>query len=217
MSSEPSLLSSRPRSPAFADGVLRRRDLDADPLRQFARWFEAARRAERDAAAMTLATVGADGAANARTVSLKDVDGRGFVFTSAYGGPKAREIDREPRVALTFYWPSQGRQVRVTGRAERLPDDASERYFAARTDAMKRAVLAHPPSAPVRDRAALEAAVADLADEPAGETPPAPGSWGGYLVWPATVEFWQGRADRLHDRFRYRSDEGGWAVTRLAP
>ena len=158
---------------------------------------------------MTLATVGVDGAACARIVSLKDVDPRGFIFTSQYEGPKGQEIGAEPRVALVFYWPKQGRQVRVTGVAERLPHEESAGYFHARSQAMRRMLQVGTQSEPVQDRAALEDA---LANTPSDAEQPA---WGGYVVRPDTVEFWQGQADRLHDRFLYRAQEAGWDVTRL--
>lgn len=213
-----SLLASPARGPSFSRGVLRQEDLDADPLAQFARWFgEASQEPGSDPAAMTLATVGLDGAPRARVVSLKDVDARGFVFTSHYEGPKGREIDADPRVALVFYWPGQSRQVRVTGTAERLPNEESDRYLNARSKARRLALLAHPQSEPIGDRASLEEAVAALARTRAGdEALPRP-SWGGYVVRPHAVEFWQGQADRLHDRFRYHARDGRWTVVRLTP
>lgn len=210
-----SFLAAPVSGPSFGSEVLRRADLEGDPLRQFARWFhEASVSGETDPAAMTLATVDPDGAAQARTVSLKDVDARGFIFTSHYTGPKGRDIDAEPRVALVFYWPTAGRQVRVTGTAERLPGGQSARYFEARSPAMKRTLHVSPPSQPVPDRDALTKAAEALAA--AGGTPPRP-AWGGYVVRPLTIEFWQGHADRLHDRFRYEASGHGWELSRLAP
>lgn len=204
--------------PAFSRPPLRRGDLDADPLAQFARWLgEAAGASGADPFAMTLATVGADGAPSARTVALKGVDERGFVFTSHHDGPKGREIEADPRVALVFYWPEQGRQVRVTGTAERLPEGESDRYFDARPRESRLALLAYPQSRPIGDRAGLEDRVAELARRYDGAAIPRP-SWGGYVVRPAAVEFWQGQSDRLHDRFLYRaSGDGRWDLTRLAP
>ncbi|GAB5518413.1 MAG: pyridoxamine 5'-phosphate oxidase [Rhodothermales bacterium] len=158
---------------------------------------------------LTLATVGVDGAASARTVSLKEVDGRGFIFTSQHEGPKGREMQIEPRVALVFYWPSQGRQVRVTGLAEPLPHEESVVYFQARSQAMRRMLQVSTQSQPVQDRAALEEALAHTPSDAERH------AWGGYVVRPRTIEFWQGQADRLHDRFLYRMHESGWEVTRL--
>jgi pyridoxamine 5'-phosphate oxidase len=214
----PSLLSAPARHPSFSRDPLRREDLGADPLVEFVRWLsEAATVPGADPFAMTLATVGGDGAPSARTVSLKDVDERGFVFTSQYDGPKGREMDADPRVALVFYWPEQGRQVRVTGTAERLPEEESARYFDARPRASRLALLAYPQSQPVVDRVALEVRVDDLARLYSGEAVPRP-AWGGYVVRPTAVEFWQGQSDRLHDRFLYRtSGDGRWDLTRLAP
>lgn len=213
-----SLLVSPARSPSFSRDPLRRDALDPDPLVQFARWFgEADAESGSTPTSMTLATVGTDGAANARVVSLKDVDARGFLFTSRYDGPKAREIEAEPRVTLVFYWPEPGRQVRVTGTAERLPDDESARYFDARPPARQLTLLAHPQSEPVADRTAIADAVAALGRARAeGDALPRP-SWGGYVVRPRAVEFWQGQADRLHDRFLYEAGEGRWTLTRLTP
>jgi pyridoxamine 5'-phosphate oxidase len=202
----------------FSRPPLHRGDLDADPLAQFARWLgEAASASGGDPFAMTLATVGEDGAPAARTVSLKDVDERGFMFTSHYDGPKGREIEADPRIALVFYWPDQGRQVRVTGRAERLPDRESDLFFGARPREGQLALLTSPQSRPIGDRAGLEGRVAELARLYGGRAVPRP-SWGGYVVRPVTVEFWQGQSDRLHDRFLYRaSGDGRWDLTRLSP
>ena len=151
------MLSVPARPPSFSGAPLHQGGLDADPLTQFARWLaEASRAPGADPFAMTLATVGTDGAPAARTVSLKDVDRRGFLFTSHYDGPKGREIEADPRVALVFYWPEQGRQVRVTGRAERLAEEESARYFEARPRASQLALLAAPQSQPIGDRAAQE-------------------------------------------------------------
>ncbi|MEM6785402.1 MAG: pyridoxamine 5'-phosphate oxidase [Bacteroidota bacterium] len=211
-----SYLVSPTSGPSFAREVLRRNDLDADPLRQFAWWFqEACKGGETDPAAMVLATVDPDGAAQARTVSLKEVDARGFIFTSHYAGPKGRDIDAEPRVALVFYWPNAGRQVRVTGVAERLPSAESARYFEARPPAMQGTLHVYPPSQPVPNRDALTQAAKALASAH-GDVLTRP-AWGGYVVRPLTIEFWQGQADRLHDRFRYEARSEGWELSRLAP
>ncbi|MEL6771603.1 MAG: pyridoxamine 5'-phosphate oxidase [Bacteroidota bacterium] len=195
--------------------MLRRAELSADPLWQFAQWFgEASEGGQQDPAAMTLATVDREGAPDARTVSLKDVDARGFIFTSHYGGPKGRDIEAQPRVALAFYWPSAGRQVRVVGIAERLPAAESDRYFEARSPVMRRALLAMPPSQPIADRRTLDDAVVGVVGRSGS---PARPEWGGYVVRPRVMEFWQGQANRLHDRFRYEKEAEGWTLTRLTP
>lgn len=207
-----------PRHQGFPERPLRRKDLAADPLVQFAAWLEEAERgADRDPYAMTLATIGGEGVPAARTVRLKTVDERGFVFTSRRDGPKARELRTNPQAALVFYWPAQGRQVRVTGEVERLPEEESARYFRARPRARQLALWVLSQSEPVSDRSALEKRFEMLAQEHAGHEIPIP-AWGGYVVRPRAVEFWQGRSNRLHDRFQYCcSDAGAWTLQRLAP
>jgi pyridoxamine 5'-phosphate oxidase len=202
---------------AFHRPPLHRDALDADPLVTFARWLEAAETSDPDPYAMTLATAGPDGAPSARTVSLKGVDGRGFVFTSRYDGPKGGEIERDARVALVFYWAGQGRQVQVSGLAERLPAAESEGYFRGRPREGQLALLALPQSEPLDSRATLEARLADLDRSYETREIPRP-DWGAYLVRPRAVEFWQGQSDRLHDRFLYEASEGGgWRLMRLTP
>ena len=203
---------------SFSQPPIHEDDFDADPLRQFARWLgEAVRAPCADPYAMTLATVGGDGAPSARTVSLKDVDERGFHFTSSYDGPKGREVEADPRVALVFYWAEQGRQVRVTGTTERVPEEESHRYFDARPRESQLALLAYPQSRPIQGRALLERRVAELARTHRDGPVPRP-AWGGYVVRPTTLEFWQGQSDRLHDRFLYRVADGGqWDLVRLSP
>lgn len=206
------------RPQTFPQTELRRSSLGADPLVQFRRWLgEAVRAGEADPHAATLATVDPSGAPAARTVTLKGVDARGFLFTSRHDSAKARQIDADPRVGLVVYWPGQGRQVRVGGAAERVPAEESARYFRARPRPAQLALLAFPQGQPIRDRAALDRRVADLDRDYRDRALPVP-AWGGYVVRPRTVEFWQGRTDRLHDRFLYRlADDGTWAITRLAP
>jgi pyridoxamine 5'-phosphate oxidase len=201
----------------FPRPPLRREALDADPLVTFARWLEAAETSEPDPYAMTLATAGPEGEPSARTVSLKRVDPRGLVFTSRYDGPKGGEIDRDPLVALVFYWAGEGRQVRVSGVAERLPEEEAERYFRDRPRESQLALLALPQSEPLDRRATLEARAAALGRTYATGEVPRP-AWGAYLVRPRAVEFWQGQTDRLHDRFLYEASEGGgWSLVRLTP
>lgn len=203
---------------AFPRGVLRRRDLDPDPLVQLRAWLDAAvRTGAADPHAMTLATLSRDGTPAARTVTLKGVDERGLLFTSRTDGAKAREIRETPAVALVLYWPDQGRQVRVAGTAEPVPDEESARLLSAKPRPARLALLAFPQGQPIPCRAALDDRVADL-DRQFGEgDPPAP-PWGGVVVRPRTVELWQGQTNRLHDRFLYRRSDGdSWTIERLAP
>lgn len=204
----------------YALAGLRRADLDPDPLRQFERWFAATAAAPAgEPNAMTLATVGADGAPSSRTVLLKGFDADGFRFFTNYGSRKAREIEANPHVSLTFHWYAQERQVNIQGRARRTSREVSERYFHSRPRGSQLGAMVSPQSEPVPDRAFLEARLHELETRYAESDPPRPEFWGGYAVEPVRYEFWQGRPNRLHDRFQYRraEDGGEWVLERLAP
>jgi pyridoxamine 5'-phosphate oxidase len=198
---------------SVADG-----QLAADPFAQFALWFgQAAESEPHEANAMILATAASDGQPSARTVLLKRFDERGFVFFSNYDSRKGRELQLNPQAALLFYWPSLERQVRIEGAVERLPQQESAEYFNSRPEGSRLGAWASPQSEPVADRVELEARYLETAGRfPAGEVP-LPPFWGGYLVVPERLEFWQGRQDRLHDRFLYRRSEAVWVQQRLAP
>lgn len=192
-------------------------DVDPDPIAQFRTWFEEARALSvYEPEAMLLSTAGLDGGPRTRYVLMRGLDERGLAFFTNYNSDKAREIDAEPRVSLTFGWLPLHRQVRVTGRAERLPEAESDAYFASRPRGAQLGAWASPQSAVLGSRAELEALVADAAGQFPGEVP-RPEFWGGYLVRPDTVELWQGRPSRLHDRLRYRRLDDGWMIERLAP
>lgn len=204
--------------PSFGDRPLNRTDLAPNPLPQFRQWLaEVEHGGAADPYAMTLSTVDVDGHPAARTVVLKAIDERGLIFTSPYDGPKSRELDRLPHAALTFYWPSVGRQVRVLGDVEKLSSEESDRLFMVRPREAQLALHGPPQSAPIPDRSTLQQHIAEVGAEFAGGPIERP-AWGGYLVRPKRVEFWQGRSDRLHDRFLYsRGPEGYWTLDRLAP
>lgn len=195
-------------------------DLDADPTVQFRRWYSDALFAGvAEPEAMCLATVSNDGVPAARMVLLKGVDTRGFVFYTNYDSQKGRELAANPVAALVWRWYKLERQVRVTGRAERVTPEESDAYFATRPRGAQLGAWASPQSRRLASRAELEAAVAALEVRFAGHAVPRPGWWGGIRVIPASLEFWQGRTSRLHDRLRYSRPAPGesWRVERLAP
>jgi pyridoxamine 5'-phosphate oxidase len=193
-------------------------DLHPDPLVQFRRWFEAARAEGMELPeAMTLATASPEGRPSARTVLLKGVDARGFLFFTNYESRKGRELAANPQAALVFHWPqAPRRQVTATGAVERLPAAESEAYYRTRPLGSRLGAWASRQSEPLPGREALEAALAD-AEERYGDDPPLPPWWGGYVLCPERVELWQNRPNRLHDRFRYTRRGDAWHLERLAP
>ncbi|HEV3410671.1 MAG TPA: pyridoxamine 5'-phosphate oxidase [Chthoniobacterales bacterium] len=198
---------------------LRRAELDRDPIRQFAKWFgEAAAGDIRDVNAMNLATVNAEGVPCSRVVLLKAMSDRGFVFYTNYTSAKAREIEANPRVALNFFWVQLSRQVRINGTAERTSREESEEYFHSRPVGSQLGAWASNQSEVIPNRDVLEAKLVEVTDRFGGGVIPLPPNWGGYRVVPATIEFWQGRTNRLHDRFRYtRQADDTWLIERLSP
>jgi pyridoxamine 5'-phosphate oxidase len=193
-------------------------DLLPNPIAQFERWFEAARAAGiEEPNAMILATAGPDGQPAARIVLLKMIDQRGLAFFTNRTSRKGRELAANPRAALTFWWGPLHRQVRFEGLVSAVDAAESDAYFASRPLGAQIGAWASPQSAPIASRAELEAAEARCRERFAGQEVPRPDHWGGYRLAPALVEFWQGRANRLHDRLRYRKDGGGWRIERLGP
>ena len=198
---------------------LNRADLDADPLRQFERWFGEARDAGvRVPEAAALATATPDGRPSARMVLVKGYDERGFRFFTSYESRKGRDLAANPQAALLFHWEALGRQVRAEGAVERISGAESDAYFASRPVRSRLSAAASRQSEPLDEREELDRRVADLERAHRGGAVPRPAFWGGYRLVPDAYEFWQHRDDRLHDRFRYLRDVGGgWRIDRLYP
>jgi pyridoxamine 5'-phosphate oxidase len=190
----------------------------SDPIALFREWFEAAASSGvYMPEAMTLATATPDGMPSARMVLLKGFDARGFVFFTNYGSRKASELDANPRAALCLHWAALQRQVRIEGAVSRVSEDESAAYFRTRPRGSRIGAWASKQSEPLNERATLEAAVAKYERDYPDDDVPLPPFWGGYRVSPERIEFWQGRANRLHDRLVYERGADGWIVTRLYP
>lgn len=214
---EPNALSELRRD--YSTRGLRRADLDADPFAQFRIWFQEAVDAQLlEPNAMTLATAGSDGRVTARTVLLKAFDERGFVFYSNYGSRKAEQMSENPQVALLFAWLPLERQVAISGRVERISKAESLAYFMSRPFGNRVGAWVSQQSHIIPSRRILEMKFEEMKRKFAAGEVPLPEAWGGYRVEPQTIEFWQGSASRLHDRFLYsRVESGPWTIDRLSP
>ena len=200
------------------EAELRRTDLASDPLEQFRRWFSEAAEAVEVPEATALATATPEGAPSARMVLLKRFDERGLVFYSHRTSRKGRELEANPQAALLFHWSPLGRQVRVEGRVDHVPDEESDAYFATRPRGAQLGALASRQSEPLESRAALDERLAELERDLGAAPVTRPQTWGGFRLVPAAWEFWQHRASRLHDRFRYELEPSGrWRIERLYP
>jgi len=212
----------RPPDPArlrreYRNPPIERAALAGDPREQFRRWFaHAVASGITEPNAMTLSTVDDRGRPSARIVLLKGVD-EGFVFYTNYRSRKGRELEANPHAALVFNWLDLARQVRITGACTRVPDHLSDAYWATRPPGSRLSAAASPQSVVLNDADDLRRRIDELAARyPDGDVP-RPAHWGGLRLTPDTVEFWQGRPDRLHERFRYRRSAGTWIIERLAP
>jgi pyridoxamine 5'-phosphate oxidase len=202
----------------YARESLSKSAVDSDPIIQFKRWLQEALDAQLpEPNAMTLATVSAEGKPSARVLLIKGVDERGFTFYTNYDSHKGRDLDANPNAALVFYWVELERQVRIEGRVERLPAPESDEYFASRPLDSRIGAWASEQSRELSSRAALVARAGMYAAR-FGLNPPRPPHWGGYVLIPDAIEFWQGRPSRLHDRILFqRQADGGWDIARLNP
>jgi pyridoxamine 5'-phosphate oxidase len=195
------------------------KDVSPDPFEQFQKWLDEALAANlTQPLGMALATATADGKPSNRMVLLRGFDNRGFVFFTNYTSRKADELAANPRAALVLYWAELDRQVRIEGRVQRISEEESDRYFSTRPHGSRLGAMASPQSQIIPNRAFLERRMEELLDKHPEDDVPRPGYWGGYRVAPLSIEFWQGQANRLHDRLRYRYfDTGSWIIERLAP
>lgn len=198
---------------------LSEKDVDADPIKQFAKWWEEAVDSRIDEVnAMTLATASVDGLPSARIVLLKEFNEKGFIFFSNYESYKARQMAENPKACLVIFWKELERQVRVTGLIEKISTDQSDEYFHSRPESSRIGTWASPQSRVIESRLWLDEKFNELVNKMEGTHIPRPPHWGGYIVKPVVIEFWQGRPSRLHDRIQYTLEESGsWKIERLAP
>lgn len=204
----------------YTASTLRRKDLAGNPIEQFTHWLQDARDAKiKDATAMMLSTADADGQPHSRVVLLKHFDADGFSWYTYQESDKARQLAANPKASLLFYWCALERQVRIEGSVEKLDPGNAETYFQSRPEGSRFSAAASIQSAPVANREVLEERVAELHKAHPNGNVPRPDAWGGYRIRPQRLEFWQGRADRLHDRFIYERDSKSvdWAIQRISP
>lgn len=203
----------------YSSASFSEKNVSQDPINQFGKWFEeAVNSGITEPNAMTLATTSVDRKPSARIVLLKGYEDRGFIFYSNYLSSKGREIAKNPVVALVFFWPELARQVRIEGTVEKLGKEESERYFHSRPKASQIGALASPQSQVITGSETLEKKWKELEELYKDKVIPKPAHWGGYIVKPQVIEFWQGRAGRLHDRIVYKkADKKNWKIVRLAP
>jgi len=203
----------------YLQGGLKREDLSQSPFEQFEKWFKQAMQADiPDASAMTLATVSAENKPTQRTVLLKLFDEKGFVFFTNYSSQKSQHIANNPNVSLLFPWTQLERQVEINGVAEKIPTAESLKYFLSRPRGSQLGAWASAQSSPISSRQILESQLSKIKEKFTKGEVPLPDFWGGYRVIPETIEFWQGGANRLHDRFEYsKTADNGWEIKRLQP
>jgi len=203
---------------SYKDVGITRKQLNSDPFFQFEIWFKEANEAEPIPNAMVLATVSETGAPTLRTVLLKSFDKNGFIFFTNYKSRKAVQISKNPQVAMLFNWVTLERQVTIEGMAEKIATSETLKYFLSRPRGSQLGAWVSDQSTILSSRKILETKLKELKSRFSNESVPLPGFWGGYRVKPKSLEFWQGRSNRLHDRFLYsKQDENSWDINRLAP
>ena len=204
---------------SYSRKKLSEKKASTDPFKQFGKWWKQALASKIvEPNAMTLATASADGVPSARIVLLKDFSKDGFVFFTNYESFKGRQLSENPKACLVFFWKDLERQVRITGLVEKTDPKISEEYFHSRPAGSQLGALVSPQSRVIPNRDWLDDRYKESKKEIAGGTIPRPGHWGGYLVKPVIIEFWQGRPSRLHDRLQYSlQEDGSWKMERLAP
>jgi pyridoxamine 5'-phosphate oxidase len=203
----------------YLSGGLRRKDLHADPFQQFGNWLQHALASEvPEGTAMVLATADKEGHPSSRVMLLKGFDQRGFLFFTNYNSRKGRELAENAKASITFFWPSLERQICIRGAVSRLSPAEAEEYFVTRPIGSRYAAWVSRQSEVIQSRSVLEDRLAEVRREFPVEEVPTPPYWGGFVLSPVTIEFWQGGESRLHDRFRYsRSEDGSWVIDRLSP
>lgn len=202
----------------YKKAELNEKNLDDRPILLFTKWMnDALKSTVEDATSVALVTNGADGFPQSRIVLLKHFDENGFVFFTNYHSQKGKAIEKDTRVGLHFFWPGLERQVRVSGFAEKVPSEVSDEYFQSRPFESQIAAIVSEQSTEIRDRKSLDEKFAGLKEELQGHSPKRPENWGGFLVRPVKIEFWQGRENRLHDRIVYEKQDEQWKIKRLAP
>ncbi len=202
----------------YASRSLSKEDVEADPIHQFAQWLDEAIDSKvPDPSAMALSTANKNNTVSSRIVLLKEIQKSGFLFYTNFSSKKASDLTENPRAALLFYWSELERQVRVEGNVEKLPAEISDKYFASRPEESKLGAWASEQSSEIPNRQHLEKRLKKIKDYFQGHQVKRPEHWGGYILKPNLIEFWQGRPNRLHDRIQYTLEEEEWKIRRLAP
>ncbi|MCH8535346.1 MAG: pyridoxamine 5'-phosphate oxidase [Flavobacteriaceae bacterium] len=204
---------------SYEKGALVLDNLDPNPLQQFRKWFHEVDESESvdEANAFSLSTIGEDGFPKTRVVLLKSYNENGFVFYTNYESEKGRSIALNNKVCCSFFWPAAERQIIIKGTAEKLSNEVSDAYFSSRPRGSQLGAMVSHQSEVIEDRNVLENQLKELEDQHHGKELERPDYWGGFLVRPVSIEFWQGRPNRLHDRFRFTLEDYDWKIERLAP